>query len=55
MLSLQDRKWKTFYISDERENGIFTLRASLSGIDKNKLIESDDKRIPYITRSDFNT
>lgn len=54
MLSLQDRKWKTFYISDERENGIFTLRASLSGIDKNKLIESDDKRIPYITRSDFN-
>lgn len=54
MLSLQDREWKTFYISDERENGIFTLRASLSGIDKNKLIESDDKRIPYITRSDFN-
>ena len=54
MLNLQDREWKTFYISNERDDGIFTLRASLSGIDKNKLADADDKRIPYITRSDFN-
>lgn len=54
MINLQDREWETFYISNERENGIFTLRASLSGIDKNKLIDGNDKEIPYITRSDFN-
>ena len=54
MKALTDKKWGAFYISDEKENGIFKLRSSLSGIDKNKLLESDDKETPYITRSDFN-
>ena len=54
MKALTDKKWKAFYISDEKENGIFKLRSSLSGIDKNKLLESNDKETPYITRSDFN-
>lgn len=51
---LSDRQWKAFYISDEKDNGIFKLRASLSGIDKNKLTDCKDTDIPYITRSDFN-
>ena len=54
MKALTDKKWKAFYISDEKENGIFRLRSSLSGIDKNKLLEGNDKETPYITRSDFN-
>lgn len=54
MMKLMDREWKAFYISDEKDNGIFKLRASLSGIDKNKLVDCKDQSIPYITRSDFN-
>lgn len=54
MMTLMDRDWKAFYISDEKDNGIFKLRASLSGIDKNKLVDCKDNDIPYITRSDFN-
>lgn len=53
-MKLTDREWKAFYISDEKENGVFKLRASLSGIDKNKLLDSNELSIPYITRSDFN-
>ena len=53
MKALTDKKWKAFYISDEKENGIFRLRSSLSGIDKNKLLEGNDKETPYITRSDL--
>lgn len=53
-MKLTDREWKAFYISDEKENGVFKLRASLSGIDKNKLLDSNEFSIPYITRSDFN-
>lgn len=54
MMTLTDREWKAFYISDEKDNGIFKLRASLSGIDKNKLVDCKEPDIPYITRSDFN-
>lgn len=54
MMKLMDREWKAFYISDEKDNGIFKLRASLSGIDKNKLVDCKEPDIPYITRSDFN-
>ncbi|CCL85938.1 TPA: restriction endonuclease subunit S [Clostridioides difficile] len=54
MMKLSDRNWEAFYISDEKENGIFKLRASMSGIDKNKLLDSKEPQIPYITRSDFN-
>lgn len=32
MKALTDKKWGAFYISDEKENGIFKLRSSLSGI-----------------------
>ena len=53
-MKLTDREWKAFYISDEKANGVFKLRASLSGIDKNKLLDSNELSIPYITRSDFN-
>lgn len=54
MMKLSDRNWKVFYISDEKKNGIFKLRSSMSGIDKNKLLDSKEAKIPYITRSDFN-
>lgn len=50
-MKLTDRKWQGFYIGGE--NGIFTLKASKSGIDKNKLVDSENKTIPYITRSDL--
>lgn len=46
---LSDRIWKEFFISGNE--GIFTIEATSSGIDKNKLnLECGD--IPYITRSD---
>lgn len=54
MMKVTDKEWKAFYISDEKDNGIFKLRASLSGIDKNKLIDCKEPSIPYITRSDVN-
>lgn len=54
MMKVTDKEWKAFYISDEKDNGIFKLRASLSGIDKNKLVDCKEPSIPYITRSDFN-
>lgn len=49
-VSLTDREWKEFYISGEK--GIFNIEATKSGIDKNKLLLSGEKLIPYITRSD---
>ena len=54
LIPLKDKQWKAFYISDDKDNGIFKLRASLSGIDKNKLVDCKEPDIPYITRSDFN-
>lgn len=53
-MKVTDKEWKAFYISDEKDNGIFKLRASLSGIDKNKLVDCKEPSIPYITRSDVN-
>lgn len=50
--SLNSQKWHPFFISGE--NGVFHLRASLSGIDKNKLETCEKENVPYITRSDIN-
>lgn len=49
---LNSKKWKPFFISGE--NGVFYLRASNSGIDKNKLQSCETENVPYITRSDMN-
>lgn len=46
---LSDREWKEFFISGKE--GIFSIVATSSGIDKNKLNLSSGN-IPYITRSD---
>lgn len=51
-MKLTDREWKEFFIGGKE--GIFELRASFSGIDKNKLLDGDVSNIPYITRSDIN-
>ena len=51
-MKLTDREWKEFFIGGKE--GIFDLRASYSGIDKNKLLNGDSPVIPYITRSDIN-
>ena len=48
----EEKDWDAFFIGGK--NGIFKLSATNSGIDKNKLIESDITNIPYITRSDVN-
>lgn len=50
--SIEEKEWDAFFIGGK--DGIFKLRATNSGIDKNKLIDSDIKNIPYITRSETN-
>jgi len=49
---LKEKKWKAFFIGGNE--GVFKLRATHSGIDKNKLWDSSIKDIPYITRSEVN-
>ena len=51
-MKLTDREWKEFFIGGKQ--GIFDLRASYSGIDKNKLLIEQEDIVPYITRTDIN-
>jgi len=51
-MNLNDRKWDAFFIGGSE--GVFELRSTNSGIDKNKLIFDTEETIPYITRSDLN-
>lgn len=44
-----DKKWRKFKIQE-----YFTLRSTNSGIDKNKLINTNREEVPYITRTDKN-
>ena len=50
-LRLDSVEWKEFFIGGEE--GLFNIRSTNSGIDKNKLIENKGD-IPYITRSNLN-
>lgn len=50
-LKLTDREWKSFFIGGKQ--GIFEIKATKSGIDKNKLKTSDNGITPYITRTDL--
>ena len=50
-MNLTDREWREFFIGGKE--GIFDLRASNSGIDKNKLVPCDISIIPYISRSEL--
>lgn len=52
MLHLNDREWKEYFIAGDK--GIFTIKATKSGIDKNKLMSDTAEDIPYITRSEAN-
>ena len=47
-----NKEWKEFFIGGDE--GIFTLRSTNSGIDKNKLLSGENETIPYITRTDIN-
>ena len=49
-LKLADREWGEFFIGGE--SGIFSIKATKSGIDKNKL-NTEIGNIPYITRTDI--
>lgn len=48
---MKTKEWKEFFLGDEN---IFTLHATVNGIDKNKLVEDGEKKFPYITRSKIN-
>lgn len=50
-LKLTDKKWKAFFIGGKK--GIFSILATKSGIDKNKLKIEENGTTPYITRSDI--
>ena len=50
-LKLTDRVWQGFFIGGKE--GIFQIKATKSGIDKNKLKVSENGKTPYITRSDM--
>ena len=50
--NLNEKEWDGFFIGGDE--GIFELRASKSGIDKNKLLDNAEENIPYITRTDMN-
>ena len=47
-MTLNDRKWKEFFIAGDK--GLFDISSTASGIDKNKL-NMEDGDIPYLTRS----
>jgi len=49
---IENKEWGEFFIGGE--NGLFNISSTSSGIDKNKLILSDKKEMPYITRTDIN-
>ncbi|WP_432525650.1 restriction endonuclease subunit S [Moraxella sp. ZY21109] len=49
-LKLTDREWGEFFIGGK--DGIFSIKATKSGIDKNKL-NTEIGNIPYITRTDM--
>ena len=44
MMKLSDRNWEAFYISNEKENGIFKLRASMSGITEYHYLSVKNKK-----------
>ena len=48
---IKNRKWKEFFLGDEE---IFTLHATLNGIDKNKLVDDGEAKFPYVTRTKIN-
>ena len=48
---MKNREWKEFFLGDEE---IFTLHATLNGIDKNKLVDDGEKKFPYVTRTKIN-
>ena len=50
-LKLTDRVWQGFFIGGKE--GIFQIKATKSGIDKNKLKVAENGKTPYITRSDM--
>jgi len=50
-LRLDNVEWKEFFIGGEE--GLFNIRSTNSGIDKNKLLENTGD-IPYVTRSNLN-
>ena len=50
--SLKNTCWKSFFIGGKE--GIFQIKATKSGIDKNKLKVAENGKTPYITRSDMN-
>lgn len=50
-LGLDNVEWKEFFIGGEE--GLFNIRSTNSGIDKNKLLENTGD-IPYVTRSNLN-
>jgi hypothetical protein len=52
MKKLNEIIWSEFYIGGD--NGLFKITSTSSGIDKNKLILSNDGKIPYITRTETN-
>lgn len=49
--SLKNTCWKSFFIGGKE--GIFQIKATKSGIDKNKLKVAENGKTPYITRSDM--
>lgn len=49
--SLKNTRWKSFFIGGKE--GIFQIKATKSGIDKNKLKVAENGKTPYITRSDM--
>ena len=53
MIDLKDREWSAFPLSDEIENGVFSIKSTSSGIDKIKLNGKLGQN-PYITRSEIN-
>ena len=50
-MNLDNKRWKEFFIGGQ--DGIFKISSTSSGIDKNKLLLSEEEEVPYITRSDL--
>ena len=51
-MTLDDRKWAVFQLTGE--GGLFSIRATSTGIDGIRLKDGTDNSVPYVTRTETN-
>ena len=52
--ALDEKKWARFKVFSKTKNGIFEIATTKSSIDAIRLIDGENKKLPYVTRSETN-